>query len=145
MLSIRSSSEKASASAHAIFGTPRSHRCNGPTGGQRRPLRHTAKEFARVSPAVGAPKPFEKTVLIFDSQTVFFCKCLTLMARLSEPTTKTLFAVAVGSRPKYRGKCLHRQSGLRATPLTPKNSTIKNRGQLLSFLFAVAPKCTMSL
>jgi hypothetical protein len=64
---------------------------------------------------------------------------------LSEPTTKTLFAVAVGSRPKYRGKCLHRQSGLRATPLTPKNSTIKNRGQLLSFLFAVAPNRTMSL
>ena len=26
---------------------------------------------------------------------------------------------------------------LRASPLTPKNSTIKNRGQLLSFLFAV--------
>jgi len=69
---------------------------------------------------------------------------------LSEPTTKSiavqsLFAVAVGSRPKYRRKCLHRQSGLRATPLTPKNSTIKNRGQLLSFLFAVAPNRTMSL
>jgi hypothetical protein len=26
-----------------------------------------------------------------------------------------------------------------------ENSTIKNRGQLLSFLFAVAPNCTMSL
>jgi hypothetical protein len=29
--------------------------------------------------------------------------------------------------------------------LTPKNSTIKNRGQLLSFLFAVAPNRTISL
>ena len=36
-------------------------------------------------------------------------------------------------------------SGLRASPLTPKNSTIKNRGQLLSFLFAVAPNRTISL
>ena len=32
-----------------------------------------------------------------------------------------------------------------ASPLTPKNSKIKNRGQLLSFLFAVAPNRTMSL
>ena len=32
-----------------------------------------------------------------------------------------------------------------ASPLTPKNSTIKKRGQLLSFLFAVAPNRTMSL
>jgi hypothetical protein len=40
---------------------------------------------------------------------------------------------------------LHGQSGLRASPLKPKNSTIKNRGQLLSFLFAVAPNRTMSL
>jgi hypothetical protein len=31
------------------------------------------------------------------------------------------------------------------SPLTPKNSTIKNRGQLLSFLFAGAPNRTMSL
>jgi hypothetical protein len=43
------------------------------------------------------------------------------------------------------GKCLHRQSGLHASPPTPKNSTIKNRGQLLSFLCAVAPNRTMSL
>jgi hypothetical protein len=32
-----------------------------------------------------------------------------------------------------------------ASPLTPKNSKIKNLGQLLSFLFAVAPNGTMSL
>jgi hypothetical protein len=38
-----------------------------------------------------------------------------------------------------------RGGGLRASPLTPKNSTIKKRGQLLSFLFAVAPNRTMSL
>jgi hypothetical protein len=50
-----------------------------------------------------------------------------------------------GLSPQVSGKCLHRQSGLRASPLTPKNSTIKNRGQLLSFLFAVAPNRTMSL
>jgi hypothetical protein len=31
------------------------------------------------------------------------------------------------------------------SPLTPKNSTIKNRGQLLSFLFAAAPNRTMNL
>ena len=50
-----------------------------------------------------------------------------------------------GLSPQVLGKCLHRQSGLRASPLTLKNSTIKNRGQLLSFLFAVAPNLTMSL
>jgi hypothetical protein len=38
-----------------------------------------------------------------------------------------------------------RGGGLRASPLTPKNSTIKKLGQLLSFLFAVAPNRTMSL
>jgi hypothetical protein len=69
---------------------------------------------------------------------------------LSEPITKSIavptpFAVAVGSRLKYREKCLHGQSGLRVSPLTPKNSTIKNRGQLLSFLFAAAPNRTMNL
>jgi hypothetical protein len=40
---------------------------------------------------------------------------------------------------------LHGQSGLRASPLTPINSTIRNCGQFLSFLFAVAPNRTMNL
>jgi hypothetical protein len=50
-----------------------------------------------------------------------------------------------GLSPQMSGKYLHRQSGLRASPLTPKNWTIKNRRQLLSFLCAVAPNRAMSL
>jgi hypothetical protein len=73
-----------------------------------------------------------------------------LVRVLSEPTTKSIAVESPvcgrgGISPQVSGKCLHRQSGLRASPLTPKNSTIKNRGQLLSFLFAVAPNRTMSL
>src|SRR5712664_806964 len=68
---------------------------------------------------------------------------------LSEPTTKSIAQSAVygrgGLSPQLPGKCLHRQSGLRALLLTPKKSTIENRGQLLSFSFAVAPNRTMSL
>jgi len=69
---------------------------------------------------------------------------------LSEPTTKSIAGQSPvcgrgGLSPQLSGKCLHRQSGLRASPPTPKNSTIKNRGQLLSFLCAVAPNRTMSL
>ena len=69
---------------------------------------------------------------------------------LSGPITKSIAVQSPvcgrgGLSPQVSAKCLHRQSGLRATPLTPKNSTIKNRGQLLSFLFAVAPNRTMSL
>ena len=69
---------------------------------------------------------------------------------LSEPTTKSIAVQSPvcgrgGLSPQVSGKRLHCQSGLRASPLTPKNSTIKNRGQLLSFLFAVAPNRTISL
>src|ERR1700738_834602 len=69
---------------------------------------------------------------------------------LSEPTTKSIAIQSPvrgrgGLSPQVLGKCLHRQRGLDASPLTPNNATIKNRGQLLSFSFAVAPNRTMSL
>ena len=69
---------------------------------------------------------------------------------LSEPTTKSIAVQSPvcgrgGLSPQVSGKRLHCVSGLRASHLTPKNSTIKNRGQLLSFLFAVAPNRTISL
>jgi hypothetical protein len=58
----------------------------------------------------------------------------------SEPCLRSRWALApsIGKVPSLseRAACI---------ALTPKNSTIKNRGQLLSFLFAVAPNRTMSL
>jgi hypothetical protein len=50
-----------------------------------------------------------------------------------------------GLSPQVSGKVPSWSSGLRLSPLTPKNSTIKSRGQLLSFLFAAAPNRTMNL
>jgi hypothetical protein len=69
---------------------------------------------------------------------------------LSEPTTKSIAVQSPvcgrgGLSLQVSGKCLHRRSGLHASSLRPKNSIIKNRGQLLPFLFAVAPNRTMSL
>jgi hypothetical protein len=58
---------------------------------------------------------------------------------LSEPTTESIAGQSPvcghgGLSPQVSGKCLHRQSGLRASHLTPKNSTINNRGRLLLFV-----------
>jgi hypothetical protein len=64
---------------------------------------------------------------------------------LIPPLIAVWLQVRVLSEPTTKSEVPHRQSGLRESPLTPKNSTIKNRGQLLSFLFAVAPNRTMSL
>jgi hypothetical protein len=56
---------------------------------------------------------------------------------LSEPTTKSIPGQSPvcgrgGLSPQVSGKCLHRQSGLRASPLTPKIRQSKTAG---SFLF----------